>query len=256
MKFIVSLTILMILGCEGVDFISIEDDVDLEACGYNPVLSQGKYYTIGDKQYLYGGSDSTTHFDITGWTLNSCYLDNGLGREAFQALIEPTYTPLSSVNDQYHDSSGAVLLLTEGKPKVYPLSTLRQHEVINEVVKGVPVMIVYCYIADLVSVYKRQYCGNKLTFAVSGYTYRDPNNFGGLESFILWDRNTESLWWPIIDRGVSGFFRGSALTKYNFREWGETTIGEIREKYPEAVVIDRGQTVNIPSNIPKIDNCN
>ncbi len=256
MKYLYGFIVFFILGCEGVDFISIEEEVNVEECGYNPVLEQGKYYTKGDAQYLYGGSDSTTHFDVTGWTLNPCHLDNGLGREAFQALIQPNYTPLASVRDQYHASAEAVLLLTEGSPKVYPLSILRQHEVINEVVNDVPVMIVYCYIAELVSVYKRQYCGNTLTFAVSGFTYRDPNNFDGLESFILWDRNTESLWWPIIDRGVSGIFRGSTLLKYNIRQWGQTTIGEILEKHPDALVVDRGQTVDVPSNIPRISNCN
>lgn len=46
--------------------------------------------------------------------------------------------------------------------------------------------------------------GHVYTFAFSGYTYSDKEIWDGLNAFVLWDCDTESLWLPTIGKGVSG----------------------------------------------------
>lgn len=253
-NFYIYLFVFILFGCEGTDEVFFIEDPNIEEC-QSSVLSSGKYYEKNDRTYLFAGEDSTTHFDITNWSLNGCYLENGLGREYFQALIEPKFTSLSNVEDDYEDSMEALILLNNGQTKVYPFRLLRQHEMINDDADGTPVMAVYCYLADLVVIYERTYCNKELTFAVSGFTYGDPNRYQGLSSFILWDRNSESLWWPINDSGVSGVFQGTTLRKYNPRNWGRTTMGDVKETYPNAVVLKRGQSVDLPVNVSKSEGC-
>ncbi len=254
-KFTSVLFIFLLIACEGTDLVSIEEEPSIEECS-SGIIATGKYYQKDDKQFLYGGEDSTTHFNITDWELNPCYLGNGAGRESFPALIKPEYVPLEEVKDRYPDSMDALILQASPYVKVYPFRILRRHELINDVVNGVPVMAVYCYLADLVAVYERTYCNDVLTFGVSGFTYKDPNAFDGLESFILWDRNSESLWWPINDEGVSGMYKDSRLKKYDFRLWGRTTMEEVKNTYPDAVVIAEGQTVDLPVSVFHSEGCN
>lgn len=244
--------LLLVVACEGTDEILFTEES--QKC-HSSIVTSGKYYEKNDQQYLAGGLDSATHFNVSGWSLNPCYLSNGLGRESFHALIEPEYVELSLVRDQYPDNMEALVLLSSPHVKVYPFSTLRVHELINDMIDGVPIMAVYCYLADLVAVYERTYCDQVLTFAVSGFTYKDPYNYQGLESFILWDRNSESLWWPIIDEGVSGTFQNTGLRKYNPRLWGRATMGEVKKMYPNSLVIKEGQTLTVPDNIISSGGC-
>ena len=73
----------------------------------------------------------------------------------------------------------------------------------------------YCVLADLGAVYSRNYNSKELTFALSGYTYYDKNIWNGLDGFVLWDRETESLWWPLVGKAVSGKLKGVNLLELN-----------------------------------------
>ena len=127
-----------------------------------------------------------------------------------------------------------------------------KHELVNDDVNGVPIMIVYCFLADLTAVYSRRYCGQELTFGVSGYTYLDEDIADALESFVLWDRDTESLWWPITEKSVSGMFRGESMERYDESKWEEMRWGEVKENYPSAVVMKDNQTMETPINWPPV----
>lgn len=250
-------------SCEGTDEVFIQEQPeDLSACE-NAVITSGKYYEKGDQQFLWGGEDTATHFNITGWDLNPCHLTFGLGREKFHALVNPEYSRMSSSDDHIPDDNEVLILNSGNDIKAFPLGTLRNYELVNDEVNGHPVMVVYCFLADLVSVYSRNYCGETLTFAVSGYTYKDPDghifidsqNNGALESFILWDRNSESLWWPISDKGVSGSFKGKDLVKYDRSKWTIITMKELRNKYPNALLLNNDQVLESPGVIKKVDGC-
>ena len=233
----------IIISCEGTDEIYIEEQPeDLSTCE-NLQISSGKYYEKDKQQFLWAGEDTATHFNVTDWTLNACYLKYGLGREKFHALTAPQYFKLNSEHDDIGDDHQVVILKSGNDVKAYPLGILKNYELVNEVVDNVPVMVVYCFLADLVSVYNRSYGGKTLTFAVSGYTYKDPNNYAGLESFILWDRNSESLWWPINDKGVSGEYKGINMEKYDRTKWRIISMKQLRERYPDALILRADQVL-------------
>ena len=67
-------------------------------------------------------------------------------------------------------------------------------------------------------------------FGVSGYTYRN--------TFIIFDRRTESLWYPLdADRwtAISGPRQGETIPF--IEEPGVVPLGLWREQYPETVVL-------------------
>lgn len=242
--------ILLLLSC------SVEDPADnipLQSECLKQAIDQGKVFYENDRKMLWGGNDDSWHFDITGWPLKECQLKYGLGREAFHALIEPEYITVEEEMNRYHSTDRFIILLTDDKPKVYSINLLATHEVINENVNGDPVMVVYCVLADLAAVYTRKYCDTILTFALSGYTYSDPDIWDGTDAFVLWDRETESLWWPLIDEAVSAEMKGATMLKYNEYPWWEITWSEIINDYPDALVMACGQTMSPPQGWPRYE---
>ena len=213
-----------------------DNDRDSFATNCSSVTDQGKYYTAGGQEFLWAGDDPRTHFNITGWILDPCHLYYGLGREHFEVPITPKFMPLAEAYGDYEDVEKVILLRGNEGVKVYPYKNIVVPEMTNDIIDGQPIMIVYCFLADLAAVYTRKYNNRTLTFGVSGYTYSDPQISGGLESFVLWDRETESLWWPIIDKGVSGVYQESAMIKHDQSKWEVARWGDVKNTYPDANV--------------------
>ena len=237
---------LIFSGCTPDNSEHIRLDTPISPCPPNQI-NMSKIIQSGDQTYLWGGEDIDSHFNITNWTLNPCQLRYGLGREAFDALIDPHYKTVQEEAARYTDHDEFIIVLTDDKPKVYPIELLIKHEVINEVINGEPVMVVYWVLADLAAVYNRTYCDTTFTFALSGYTYSDPAIWDGLNAFVFWDRETESLWWPLIDEAVSGEMLGTPMTKYTKTLSWRIPWGEIVRDYSDALVLATGQTMETPS---------
>ncbi len=198
---------------------------------------------------LYGGNGPTERdFDITKGLLSPCQFHYGLGRESFDALIRPEYITVEEASALYPDDERFLVATAGGKvAKAYSISLLTRHEVVNDVINGRPIMAAYCVLADLGAIYSRNYCDKTFTFGLSGYTYSDPDVWDGTDAFVFWDRETESLWWPLIDKAVSGDMLGTPLKKYS-GIWFETTFDVLRDRYPYAQVLAPGQSLDPPKS--------
>ncbi|RLD19505.1 MAG: hypothetical protein DRI71_11665, partial [Bacteroidetes bacterium] len=83
------------------------------------------------------------------------------------------------------------------------------------------------------------------------YTYYDDEVWDGIDGFVLWDRETESLWWPLIGEAVSGPMKGSKMKVLPEEYWLQTTWGEIKDKYDDVLVLEPGQDFERPSEWTK-----
>lgn len=205
------------------------------------------------KRFLFGGKSFDDHFDITDWSLELKQLKYGLGREWFPALIKPEFISLAEADEMFQDKARMLVVKIGSEAHVYPISTIRLNEVVNDRVGGVPVFAAYCFLAELGAIYDRRYGKHELTFAVSGYTYKDPEVWEGRHAFVLWDRDTESLWWPPIGRAVSGPMKGQPMKLLNDSMWGQTNWGKIKQNYPEAVVLKYDIEYSPPETWPRLD---
>ncbi len=202
---------------------------------------------------LPGGEDESMHFDVTTFRLEPANLKYGIGREAFPALIEPEFVSADEASEWLRSDERVLAVRIKDEVRVYPIDLLNAHEVVNDVVAGVPIFAAYCVLADLGAVYDRRLGDHTLTFALSGYTYADPNVWDGLDAFVLWDRETESLWWPPAGKAVSGPLVDRPLRLLDESHWSQTTWGQIAEKYPHAQVLERGQDFERPTDWPGLD---
>lgn len=222
-------------------------------CAHGELVKDGKIYEKDSRGWLWAGTDSSWHFDITNWIIDSRGLnDYGYTRETIEALISPQYVPAHDALDAYKEVDRVMVLHDGDSTKLYPFPILQYHEVINEMVGDEPVMVTFCYLADYAAVLKRSYCDETFTFALSGYTYAEEGVFEGRQGFVLWDRETKSLWWPLSDVAISGPMLGNSLRKYDRRLWQVSTWAEALKDYPEAYVIAPSHDWTPPTDWPAL----
>jgi hypothetical protein len=99
-----------------------------------------------------------------------------------------------------------VLVLTLGdETKAYPVRVLTWHEIVNDVVGGVPVAVTYCPLCNSGVAFERSVNGHGvLSFGTSGMLYAD--------NLVMYDRQTESLWPQLTGEASVGVLTGVELT--------------------------------------------
>ena len=259
-SFIILFAFMFLIGCNNTENKKVEDTktedtkATVKPKQQRPIaFNNGKFFEVGGEKMLYGGKDSTQHFNITDYDLKNEQFHYGIGRERFPALLKPEFITVQEADLVWADSTRFILAYAGNDVKAYSVKDLTRHEVVNDVLNGKPIMAVYCILADLGAIYDRQYGDKELTFALSGYTYYDNEVWDGLDGFVLWDRETESLWWPLIDKAVSGPLKGVELLEKDKANWEDTTWKAIKETYPNAQVLKSGQDFERPKTWKAID---
>jgi len=228
------------------------------AAGVTPVKQRplayqnGKIFEADDRKMLFGGEDSLQHFDISNCSLKDEQFHYGIGRERFPALLDPVFVSVLEADTSWQDTTRFLVAKGQTEIKAYSVPDLTRHEVVNDRLDDEPIMAAYCILADLGAIYSRQYGDTELTFGLSGYTYFDPGVWDGLDGFVFWDRETESLWWPLIGKAVSGPLKNVGLLEMDKALWEDTTWGEVKRQYPNALVLKTGQDFERPKSWQKI----
>ena len=204
------------------------------------------------RRVLFGGAEDE-HFDIEQFRLDPDGLKYGLGRERFPALIEPQFESAADADQWLRDGAEVLVVKIGDEVRVYPRDLVRVHEVVNDVVGGRAIFVAYCVLAKLGAVYDRTMGGHTYTFGVSGCTYASPDVWDGKQAFVLWDRDTESLWWPPLGRAVSGPAIDMPMQILDEALWAQSTWSRVKADYPHAVVLRRHQRPDIPRPWPKYD---
>jgi hypothetical protein len=114
----------------------------------------------------------------------------------------------------------------KGETHGYPVNLLAAHEVVNDVVGGVPLVVTYCPLCHTALAYQRRVGGKTLDFGVSGKLYR--------ANLLMYDRGTRSLWSQLLGGAVTGPYRGA-----RFRPVPATTVAwaAFRRENPDAEVL-------------------
>lgn len=216
-------------------------------------IKNGKFFSIDSIQYLYGGENKDQHFVINNLELHPDQFHYGLGREAFPALISPKFESLADANKHWKNTDRFLVVYVGNETKAYAIKDLIRHEVVNDVISGKPIFAAYCILADLGAIYTRTYGDKTLTFAVSGYTYYDQKIWNGLDAFVLWDRETESLWWPLLEKAVSGKLKSVPLCVLEKTQWEEITWEDLKKRFSSAQILISNQSFNPPKKWEKYE---
>ena len=117
-----------------------------------------------------------------------------------------------------------------GQARAYPLSILVWHELVNDELGGVPVLISYCPLCGTALTFDRRLEPGSpaLRFGVSGLLYQSD--------MLMYDRESESLWSQISAEAVAGSATGKRLSILRSRL---ETWGRWRARHPQTTVLSR-----------------
>jgi hypothetical protein len=116
--------------------------------------------------------------------------------------IPPIYHPtFVSVEESYLGRDDMVIgVVKDTEAKAYPVMILERHEVVDDTIGGMPIVVSYCPLTGSPVVFERQ---ENVTYGVSGKLLKN--------NLVLYDNKTQSLWSQIMMRAVSGSLKGTAL---------------------------------------------
>jgi len=131
-------------------------------------------------------------------------LSGGPPRDGIPPIDQPKFIDFREA-DRYLDRLEPIISFEiNGDVRAYPLSILTWHEIVNDVVGGVPVAVTFCPLCNTAIVFDRRLDGVLHRFGTSG-------NFRNSD-LIMWDRETESWWQQLTGEAIVGELAGKKLT--------------------------------------------
>lgn len=125
-----------------------------------------------------------------------------LPEDAIRAIDEPVFEkPWEACLMTGQDR--VIGLKIQGDVRAYPLNILSVHEIVNDVVGGVPVCVSWSPLSYSAAVYRRTVIDRPLTFAVSGSLLRNVQ--------VMVDRETGTYWNQLSGDAFSGTLSGVML---------------------------------------------
>lgn len=128
-----------------------------------------------------------------------------LERDTIPALDFPAY--VDAVDTRSIVGMDELILGVDagGEARAYPLRVMTAHEVVNDEIGGVPLVVTFCPLCFTGVAYDRRVGGETRTFGVSGYLLNS--------SLVMFDRERESLWSQVTGVALSGEDEDSLLTR-------------------------------------------
>ncbi len=174
------------------------------------------------------GAQSLTEFNTNNLAVPAGeLLPGGPPKDGIPALVDPEMIDLSAA-DYLDNESRVVVVDIDGDVRAYPIPILNWHEIVNDVIEGTPVAVVYCPLCDSVSVVDRRLDGEVYEFGVSGYLYES--------NVLMYDRTDDALWSQVGMNAISGPNAGQSL---DHLPWEIMTFAALQDTYPEASVLSR-----------------
>jgi hypothetical protein len=110
--------------------------------------------------------------------------------------------------------------------RAYPLRVLMWHEIVNDVVGGIPVAVTYCPLCNTSIVFDRRLDGRVLDFGTTGKLRHSD--------LVMYDRQTQSWWQQYGGEAIVGALAGKSLNVLPSRL---ESIDNFRRRWPNGQVL-------------------
>jgi Protein of unknown function (DUF3179) len=152
----------------------------------------------------------------------------GVTKDGIPAIDQPKFVTTKEARAWLGDREPVVATEINGVSRAYPMQILIWHEVANDVVGGVPVVVTFCSICHSAIIFDRRVEGRALSFGVSGFVYG--------ANMVLYDRETESWWQQFTGQAIVGDLTGSKLKRLPAQI---ISFAEFAAAYPGGQVLSR-----------------
>jgi len=176
-------------------------------------------------------------FDLANLTVaRDLLVASGMPRDGVPVLDAPQFLTAAEVDRRNAERRGKLLVPDDrvvgldlgGDARAYPIRLLQWHEIVNDTVGSVPVVVTYSPLCDSVVVASRELDGRTARFGHSGLLYQS--------NLVMYDRAdaVPGLWSQLMARAISGPDAGTPLSLLPF---SVTTWSAWRARHPGTRVL-------------------
>ena len=152
----------------------------------------------------------------------------GPPKDGIPAIDNPRFESVASADEWLRDREPVVVFDREGDARAYPYRILIQHEVVNDVVGGLPVAITFCPLCNTALAFDRRHDGRTLEFGTTGWLRHSD--------LVMYDRQTESWWQQASGEAIVGELAGVSLP---FLAAQTVSWADFRNAHPRGLVLSR-----------------
>ena len=155
--------------------------------------------------------DGVSSLETRGWrtdfSVASVLLEEivpgGPPRDGIPSIDAPRFESIEMARTWLAGKAPVIALEIDGHARAYPLAILSWHEIVNDSLGGVPVVVTFCPLCNTALVFERTLDGRDLEFGTTGNL-----RFSDL---VMYDRQTESWWQQATGHAIVGELTGSRL---------------------------------------------
>ncbi len=150
---------------------------------------------------------------------------DGARRDTIPPIHDPGFKPVSQIRD-IGALEPVVSVVIGQDARAYPLRIMLWHEIVNDTIDGVPVLVSYCPLCNSGVVFDRRVDGHVLEFG----------NTGRIRHFdmVMYDHQTESWWQQFTGAAIVGAFVGKVMELVPSRL---ESLTQFRDRAPEGLVL-------------------
>ncbi|MDQ3614334.1 MAG: DUF3179 domain-containing protein, partial [Chloroflexota bacterium] len=228
------------------------------------VAAGGRVPTVGGQPLTAGATPTVepasdalaeARFSTSGWNTDfgrhtvplSEITSGGPPPDGIPPIDAPTFVAIDEASDWLvaHEPVIALGVLdADGTPasvgKAYPLQILIWHEIVNDLLDGVPLLVTFCPLCNTSIVFDRRLHPDEPDATV--YDFGTTGNLRHSD-LVMWDRQTESWWQQVSGEAIVGELAGSVLTSIPSQL---TSFAQFRESWPEGQVLSRATGFDRP----------
>jgi len=156
------------------------------------------------------------------------FLGGGPPKDGIPSIDDPQFESIAAARDWLEDRSPIIGLEIDGAARAYPLAVLMWHEIANDTLGDVPVVVTFCPLCNTALVFEREFDGVVHDFGTTGNL-----RFSDL---VMYDRQTESWWQQATGEAIVGELTGSRLT---FLPAQIVSLADFESAHPTGDVLSR-----------------
>ena len=153
-------------------------------------------------------------------------LAGGPPRDGIPSIDNPSFISIDEASEMVGGIEPVIALEVNGEARAYPLQVLIWHEIVNDTIGGIPVIVTFCPLCNSALVFDRRIDGEILEFGTSGLLRNSD--------LVMYDRTTESLWQQFTGEGIVGELAGRQI---EFLPSSIVSMNDFSGAFPDGVVL-------------------
>jgi hypothetical protein len=130
-------------------------------------------------------------------------VSGGPPKDGIPAIDRPRFETVQSADGWLDAREPVIVVEHDDSARAYPLQILMWHEIVNDKIGDLPIVVTFCPLCNTALVFDRRHAARLLDFGTTGRLRHSD--------LVMYDRQTESWWQQATGEGLVGAFAGDTL---------------------------------------------